>query len=247
MGKSAIIRWPPRRVTALQVVRTSFLGPRPRLNVSLNYISCPDCLSRSLSYRFSSCCFQSSINIHAGVLKMPRVSNEYCILEVKCKRKWFWDLFLITSAHSNTRHLALQVWHLAKFRSGWSKLMILEIELKYGFFESFGSRPIQLPCIMADWPDWTVPSNNEFFIPNVLCCCYFYNLLWKESECFDCPEYWMGGICLVTRKCRIYYSKIGQKKKNGINSVRGLNDKQTSPDSSVYLYPANRVSFDLPR
>ena len=31
-------------------------------------------------------------------------------------------------------------------------------------------------------------------------------------------------------------SKIGQKeKKNGINSVRGLNDKQTTPDSSVYL------------
>ena len=31
-GKStAIIRWPPRGVTALQVVKTSFLGPRPRL------------------------------------------------------------------------------------------------------------------------------------------------------------------------------------------------------------------------
>ena len=26
-----IIRWPPRKVTALQVVRTSFLGPRPHL------------------------------------------------------------------------------------------------------------------------------------------------------------------------------------------------------------------------
>ena len=26
----AIIRWPPRRVTAFQVVRTSYLGPRPR-------------------------------------------------------------------------------------------------------------------------------------------------------------------------------------------------------------------------
>ena len=32
VGKSAIIRWPPRSVTALQVVRTSFLGPRPRLS-----------------------------------------------------------------------------------------------------------------------------------------------------------------------------------------------------------------------
>ena len=27
---TSIIRWPPRRMTALQVVRTSFLGPRPR-------------------------------------------------------------------------------------------------------------------------------------------------------------------------------------------------------------------------
>ena len=31
MGKSAIICSPPRRVSALQVVRTPFLGPRPRL------------------------------------------------------------------------------------------------------------------------------------------------------------------------------------------------------------------------
>ena len=28
---TSIIRWPKRRVTALQIVRTSFLGPRPRL------------------------------------------------------------------------------------------------------------------------------------------------------------------------------------------------------------------------
>ena len=86
---------------------------------------------------------------HAGVLKMPRVSDEYGVLEVKCKRKLFWDLFLITSVHSNTRHLALQVWHLAKFRSVWSRRVILKIELKYDFVESFGSRPIQLPCILT--------------------------------------------------------------------------------------------------
>ena len=30
--KTPITRWPPSRVTALQVVRTSFLGPRPRLS-----------------------------------------------------------------------------------------------------------------------------------------------------------------------------------------------------------------------
>ena len=51
---------------------------------------------------------------HAGVIKMSRVSNEYGVLEVKCKRKWFWDLFLITSDHSNTRQLALQVLALDK-------------------------------------------------------------------------------------------------------------------------------------
>ena len=31
MKSTGIIRWPPRRVTALQVMRTSFLGPRRRL------------------------------------------------------------------------------------------------------------------------------------------------------------------------------------------------------------------------
>ena len=38
-GKNtAIIRWPPRRATALQVVRTSFLGPRPRLSPPWNVL-----------------------------------------------------------------------------------------------------------------------------------------------------------------------------------------------------------------
>ena len=31
---TAIIRWPPHKVTTLQAVRTSFLGPRPRLSPS---------------------------------------------------------------------------------------------------------------------------------------------------------------------------------------------------------------------
>ena len=35
-GKNtAIIRWPPHGVTALQIVRASFLGPRPRLSPNL--------------------------------------------------------------------------------------------------------------------------------------------------------------------------------------------------------------------
>ena len=37
--------------------------------------------------------------LHAGVLKMPSVSNgfkDYCFLEVKCNRNWFfWVLFLL--------------------------------------------------------------------------------------------------------------------------------------------------------
>ena len=74
--------------------------------------------------------------------------------------------------------------------------------IKIWFFRKFWLKAHYYPAyyIMADWPDWTVPSNNEFFIPSVLCCCYFYNLLWKGSKCFDRPEYWMSGICLVKRK-----------------------------------------------
>ena len=58
-------------------------------NVSLNYISWLDCLSRyrSLSYRFACCYFLSSVDITCRTIKMPRVSNEYGVLEVKCKRK----------------------------------------------------------------------------------------------------------------------------------------------------------------
>ena len=39
VGKTAIICWPPRRVTAFQVVRTSFLGPRDYLSASLLFMS----------------------------------------------------------------------------------------------------------------------------------------------------------------------------------------------------------------
>ena len=35
--------------------------------------------------------FSRTWTSHAGVLKMPRVSNEYGVLKVK----WFWDLFLL--------------------------------------------------------------------------------------------------------------------------------------------------------
>ena len=67
------------------------------LNVPFNYIIFWSWLfvKRSLSYRFSGCCFQSYITIACR-----RTQNATCIkwiwgLEVKCTRKWFRDLFLL--------------------------------------------------------------------------------------------------------------------------------------------------------
>ena len=85
--------------------------------------------------------------------------------------------------------------------------------------------------------------NSVLFInKNILCFCYFYYLLWNESACLDRPEYCMSAICLV-KNCRIII-KIGQKI---TNSVRGLNNKQTTPDSSVYLRDyVKRLVYALP-
>ena len=61
------------------------------LTVSLNYISCLDCLSKSLSNRLDGCCCFLACRT-AEVLKIPRVSNslkDYGVQEVNCKRKWF--------------------------------------------------------------------------------------------------------------------------------------------------------------
>ena len=55
--------------------------------------SCLDCLSRSLSYRFSGCCFQSYLKIACRNTQNPTCTKGIWSLEVKCKRKWFWDLF----------------------------------------------------------------------------------------------------------------------------------------------------------
>ena len=57
--------------------------------------------------------------------------NMVFYLEVKCKRKWCWDLFLITTVHSNSQQLALQVWRLAKSPKWLVGRVILEIELNY--------------------------------------------------------------------------------------------------------------------
>ena len=124
------------------------------LNVSLNYISCLDldCLSRSLSYRFASCCFQSFVNI-ARKCRVYQM-NIVFYFEVKCTRKWFWDLFFITSVSPHSQQLALQVWRLAKIPEWLVGRVILEIELNYDFSEPFFPKPIftlHTTCsVMAD-------------------------------------------------------------------------------------------------
>ena len=79
---------------------------------------------------------------------------------------WLWQTF-IHFHYSNTQQLALQVWRLAKFRSGWSEGDFANW-IKILFFERFCSKPIITPAyyIMADWPDWAVPYNGEFYFLN---------------------------------------------------------------------------------
>ena len=99
------------------------------LNISLNYIS-----RLFVEISFVSLCqlLFSVVREHRTqdyVIKIPRLSNKYGVLEVKYQRKWFWDLFLITSVHSSFRQLALgniQKWLVGR--------VILEIELKYDLF-----------------------------------------------------------------------------------------------------------------
>ena len=74
---------------------------------------------------------------------MPPVWNEYRILEVKCKRKWFWDLFFITSVYSwkylDSSHR--KFWRLAKSDlAGRTGVFVSWIKIL--FFESFYPNPI---------------------------------------------------------------------------------------------------------
>ena len=154
-------------------------------NVSLNYISCLDGLSRSLSYRFPVV-FSHTWTSYAWVLKMPRVSNAFMILwRLWCFRSkmqtkmilrplptrcvpffqintlLFWSVTLLPgTVHS--LQLALQVWLLAKFRS------VLPDSDFGNWIKISSSREFLLKAnyypayITADWPDWTVPSNSQF-------------------------------------------------------------------------------------
>ena len=82
---------------------------------------------------------------HARVLKMPRLSNEYGILEVTCKLKWFWDLF-ITSVHSITRQLALWVLARGQIESRLVETGDFVNWIKKFFSKNFAQSPL-LPCI----------------------------------------------------------------------------------------------------
>ena len=85
-----------------------------------------DCLSRYFSYRFAGCRFQPPyMNIAYGLLKMPRVSNEFDDIKVKCERKLFRDLILlllIQTLTGRTASLALskiQNWLGQAWADGW--------------------------------------------------------------------------------------------------------------------------------
>ena len=88
------------------------------LNFSF-YISFLDCLSRPLSYRFGGCCFQSYMNITCR-----STQNAACMYQMNMVlEKWNADENdSATSSYSfsfkRIQQLTLQVWSLAKFRSG---------------------------------------------------------------------------------------------------------------------------------
>ena len=169
------------------------------LNVSLNYISCLDCLWRSLSYRAYRLagCFQSYMNIACR-----STQTAPCIKFIWCLRSKKKTKIILrprpTSAHSNTQQLALQVWRLhGKIQKWTNGRVTLEIELKYDFRKFLPKNPL-LPCILHNGRmnllnspiKWGIFHLTRFY----LCCCHFYNLLRKESACLDRPEYLMSTL-----------------------------------------------------
>ena len=117
------------------------------LLVFVNDNCCLDCLSRLFLIVLIALpvLFSRTRTSHSGVLKMPRVSNSYGVLEVKCKRKWFWGLFLLLFIQTWTaRTASLPLGKIQKLLGGW---VTLESELKYDFSNVFGQSPL-LPCIL---------------------------------------------------------------------------------------------------
>ena len=152
--------------------------------------------------------------------KMPRVScgaKDYGVLEVKCKREWFQNLFLLgeintsfilkhnsITAYCSFKHLTARIASsaLCKIQKWLSGRVILEIG-ENKIFRKFLLKAHYYPAyyIMADWLDWTVPPKSEFSIWKCFMLLSFYNLLSKGSAGLDRPEYWISVICLVRLFC----------------------------------------------
>ena len=177
---------------------SSWIKISVHLSVSLNYISCLRCLSRSLS--LSLCPLLSVVHEHSmQYSKMPRVScgsKDYGVLEVKCKREWFQSLFLLgeintsfilkhnsVTAYCSFKHSTARIASLAlgKIQKWLAGRVILEIA-ENRIFRKFCLKPPPC-CILANWPDWTVPSKSEistlktFYVVIFLSMLSFYNLL----------------------------------------------------------------------
>ena len=95
--------------------------------------SCLDSLSTSLSYHFSDCCFQSYMNIACRSTRNAGCFKWIWSLEIKCKRKWFWDLFLLVFIQT----LVSSQWKfgvsLAKFRIGQLHDDVILLQLPESF------------------------------------------------------------------------------------------------------------------
>ena len=141
-----------------------------------------------------------------------RTQNVACIkyiwsLEVKCTRKWFWDLFLlvfIQTLDSSPWKFGLSLAN-SEVVSG---RVILEILLKIDVFESFCSSRLFNTlhnCITAEWPDWTVSSYGAFSLYMQRFVVIFISLICcgkGKRACFNRPGYWMSVICLVILFCK---------------------------------------------
>ena len=123
----------------------------------MNYTSCLDCLSRSLSYCFAGC-FQSCMNITCSTL------------EIKLKQKWFWELLLLGvfeflnkyffyyceeciyfpgTVHSSIQQFALHLapFLVAKVRSDWLEGWFWKLNYCKIFFK-VSAQSLLLPCIL---------------------------------------------------------------------------------------------------
>ena len=131
---------------------------------------CLDCLTRFDLFLITLLViFSRPWTSHTGVLKMPRVSNEYGVLDLNANENHSdtssWLLAFIQILDSSH----CKFWHLAKFRLAGRTGDFLKFLLKANYYPVY--------YIMADWSDWTVLSNGEIHIKTfydvaifIICC-----------------------------------------------------------------------------